>query len=312
MTDSTQTAATSAMALEPVDLVIERVRKVYRSWNRATTVQQMRSDWDALFWSDAVSALCEPVRVGDVDASWIVTPGSHDDAVLMYFHGGGFQVGSTRSHRDLIARLSLATGCKALGVDYRLAPEHRFPAAVHDACGAYEWLLSRGVEPKRIVFAGDSAGGGIAVSAMLVLRDLGKPLPAATVLMSPWTDLTASGESYDTRAQQDPIHQRPMILAMAKSYLGDAADAREPIASPLFADLRGLPPMLIQVGDRETVLDDSRAFAQKAKAADVEVELEVWDNMIHVFQQFPLELSEARQAIESIGRFVRKHIPRNT
>lgn len=291
----------------PIDVVIDRIRKVYGSWGRATSVDQMRRDWDTLFWSDTVAAVSEKVSAHGVDAAWIAAEGSRRDTVLLYFHGGGFRVGSTRSHRDLIARLSRAARCRALAIDYRLAPEHRFPAPLHDAVAAYQWLLEQGVAPSRIAIAGDSAGGGLALSLLLVLREQAIPLPAAAAVLSAWTDLAATGKSYDSRAAADPIHQRGMIQATARAYLGDSTDPREPLASPLFADLSGLPPLLIQVGDRETVLDDSRNFAAKARAAGVPVELEVWDGMIHVFQQFASELPEARLAIDSIGRFLRRH-----
>ncbi|MDQ2736578.1 MAG: alpha/beta hydrolase, partial [Pseudomonadota bacterium] len=207
-----------------------------------------------------------------------------------------------------MARISEASKCRVLGIDYRLAPEYCYPAALNDTCAAYEWLLEEGVAPASIAFAGDSAGAGLVLSAMLRLRDGGKPLPAAAVLMSAWTDLSASGASYESRAKLDPIHQRPMILAMARNYLGAEGDAMDPMVSPLFADLRGLPPLLIQVGDRETVLSDSTEFASKASAAGVRVELQVWDNMIHVFQQFPAELVEAREALQAIGAFMGRHL----
>ena len=152
-------------------------------------------------------------------------------------------------------------------MDYRLAPEHRYPAALDDALAAYAWLIDQGFAPKHTALAGDSAGGGLALSLLLRLRDAGKALPAAAGLMSAWTDLTASGASYSTRADADPIHQRPMIVAMARNYLGKDGNAADPLVSPLFADLRGLPPLLAQVGDRETVLDDSRDFVARAKEA---------------------------------------------
>lgn len=287
--------------------VIDRVKNVYGSWTRTTGVEQMRRDWDELFWTDAFPAKSVPVSANGVDASWVDAPDVDLQKVLLYFHGGGFQVGSIRSHRDIIARLSAAAGCRALGINYRLAPDYRFPAPIEDATTAYRWLLGQGFEPKNIALVGDSAGGGLALSTLLALREQAMPLPAAVAVMSVWTDLTASGESYDTRAKADPIHQRRMILAMARNYLGDTADARDPMASPLFADLHGLPPMLLQVGDRETVLDDSRNFATNARAAGVEVQLEVWDDMIHVFQQFTADLPEAGLAIDSIGRFLKGH-----
>ena len=298
----------SAAQAAPIDAVIARVKGVYRGWGRATTVGQMRSDWDALFAVDAPRAAAQTVSAGGVSAQWIGAPGARDDAAILYFHGGGVQVGSVRSHRELIECIAHASGCRALGVDYRRAPEHRFPAQIDDALAAYEWLLAQGIAPARIALAGDSAGAGLALAAMLSLRDRGRPLPAAAVLMSAWTDLTASGESYASRSAADPIHQRAMILSLAKGVLGPDGDARNPLASPLFADLHGLPPLLMQAGDRETVLDDSVRFAAKARAAGVAVELEVWPGMIHVFQQFPRELAEAREAIRVIGAFLKARL----
>ena len=304
---SYEALASTNAGIAPIDQVIDRIRKVHGGWGRSTTVEEMRRDWDALLWSDAVAAQSEEVSAHAVDATLIASAEALPDTVLLYLHGGGFQVGSVRSHRDLIARLSKAAGCRALAIDYRLSPEHRFPAALKDCIAAYQWLLEQGVAPTRIAIAGDSAGGGLALSTMLVLRERGMQLPAAAVVLSAWTDLTATGESYESRADADPLNQRRTIQAMARAYLGDSADPRDPLVSPLFANLAGLPPLLIQVGDREIVLDDSRRFAKKARAAGVEVELEVWDGMIHVFQQFALELPEASLAIESIGRFLRRH-----
>ena len=212
------------------------------------------------------------------------------------------------SHRDLIAQIALASGCRVLAINYRLAPEHRFPAALDDAIAAYDWMLGQGLTPGNVAFAGDSAGGNLVLAAMLALRERGLPLPVSAVLMSPWTDLAATGASYVTRAEADPIHQRPMILALAKNYLGGQGDPRDPLVSPLYADLQGLPPLLIQVGDRETVLDDSVMLTDLARAAGVDVNLEVWDGMIHVFQMFGAELPEAHRAIASIAGFLNQHL----
>ena len=299
-----------AFNADPVEAVIARVKTVYRSWGRQTSVAQMRDDWDTLFGAAPVAARIEPVSIGELHAAWVDADaeGAHAGAAVLYLHGGGFQVGSTKSHRELMAWISKAAGCRVLGLDYRLAPEHRFPAPLDDAVAAFDWLLAQGYEARRLAIAGDSAGAGLALSTLLALRDAGRALPAAAVLMSAWTDLTAAGESYASRATKDPIHQRPMILAMARNYLGADGDARDPRASPLFAELHGLPPMLIQVGDRETVLSDSTAFAEKARAAGVDVELEVFEHMIHVFQQFPAELDEARDAIDAIGAFLRERL----
>ncbi len=296
------------VAIAPVDLVIERMRRVYRGWNRETTVAEMRRDWDAAFAVCTTPVSCERVSDGGVDGEWITPAAPAKDKAVLYFHGGGFRLGSVSSHRDLIARIADASGCCVLAINYRLAPEHRFPASLEDALAAYNYMLDRGLKPQDIAFAGDSAGGNLVLATMLALRDHGLPLPVAGVLMSPWTDLAATGMSYTSRAEADPIHQRPMILALAKSYLGEQGDPRDPLASPLYADLRGLPPLLIQVGDRETVLDDSIGFADKAQSAGVDVELQVWDGMIHVFQMFGAELSEAHQAIASIAKFLDRHL----
>ncbi len=253
----------------------------------------------------------EPRYVGGADApglgSGIRTPAdAPPDKAILYFHGGGFRIGSVSSHRELIAQIAVASGCRVLAINYRLAPEHRFPAALDDALAAYGWMLEQGLQPTNVAFAGDSAGGNLALSAKLSLRDRGLPLPVAGLLMSPWTDLAATGASYVSRAEADPIHQRPMILALARNYLGQG-DPRDPLASPLYADLKGLPPLLIQVGDRETVLDDATMFANKARAAGVDTELQIWDGMIHVFQMFS-EIPEARRAIASIATFLRRHL----
>jgi epsilon-lactone hydrolase len=268
----------------PLARVIARLKTLYASWGRETTVEQMRTGWEDFFAAAPEPDAHAEVSAGGVPARWIAGPDARTDRVILFLHGGGFQIGSTHSHRALIAAISAESGYRVLGVDYRRAPEHRFPAALEDVLTAYGWLLDQGIEPGQIAFAGDSAGGNLALAAMLSLRDHDKPRPAAAVLMSPWTDLAATGGSYESRA------------------------ARDPLASPLYADLTGLPPLLIQVGDREVVLDDARAFAEKARAAGVLVDLEIWDEMIHVFQLFPSELPEARRAIARIGAFLREHL----
>ncbi len=295
----------------PIDRVTARVKAVYGRWRRATPVAQMRADWDALFGCSPAGVEVAPVRIGALAADRVRAPDVRRDRVVLYFHGGGFQVGSAWSHRELMACISAAAGCAVLGLDYRLAPEHHFPAPLDDAEAAYDWLRAEGYAAGRIALAGDSAGGGLALSTLLRLRAAGKPLPAAAAVMSVWTDLTASGASYETRRDADPIHQRPMILAMAANYLGTGGDPADPLASPLFADLRGLPPLLIQVGDRETVLSDSENFAEKARAAGVDVDLQVYPGMIHVFQQFPRDLPEARDAIAALGRFLAAHFEKD-
>lgn len=287
-----------------VEACVARVQGVYARWSRTTPIAQMRADWDALFPRDAVPATVESVDAGGVDARWIAAPGAQADRVLLYFHGGGYKLGSATSHQDLMARLSQAARCRVLGLNYRLVPEHRFPAPIEDAVAAYRWLLDQGVSPSRMALAGDSAGGGMVASVLLALRAQALPMPAAGVMISALTDFETAGASYETRAAADPIHQRVMIQALAKHYLGADGNRRDPFASPLYGALRGLPPLLLQVGDRETGLDDSTRFADAARAAGVDAQLEIWDGMIHVFQQFARELPEAREAIRRIGAFL--------
>jgi epsilon-lactone hydrolase len=304
------TRTSEDIATAPLDLVIERIRRIYRGWNRDTSVAQMRLDWDTAFQADIAPISHQRVSVAGVDGEWIAGSHAPHDKAILYFHGGGFRLGSVSSHRELIARIAGASGYRVLAINYRLAPEHRFPAPLEDAIAAYGWMLDQGLRPDNIAFAGDSAGGNLALTAMLGLRQRGLPLPAAGVLMSPWTDLAATGETYVSRADADPIHQRPMIAALAKNYLGEGGDPRDPRVSPLYADLTGLPPLLIQVGDRETVLADSTMVADSARAAGVDVELQVWDGMIHVFQMFA-ELPEAHRAIASIAEFLKRHLQRD-
>ncbi|SCW31739.1 alpha/beta hydrolase fold domain-containing protein [Pseudomonas sp. NFACC05-1] len=292
---------------EAVERVIARIQTVYGRWRRHTPIETLRRDWDDLFWADKLTCETQDASANGVPVRWIKTPGAAEQQVLIYLHGGGFKMGSLTSHHDLMVRLSVAAGCRILGVDYRLLPEHGFPEPLLDVLAVYDWLVAQGFEPDQLAIAGDSAGGGLAAAALLALRDKGRPLPAAAVLLSAWTDLSASGESYLTRAESDPIHQRPMIVALAAQYLGKDGDPFNPLASPLHGDLTGLPPLLLQVGDCETGLDDSTLFAAKARAAGVAVELQVWPQMFHVFQQFAAELAEAREAIACIGAFLRKH-----
>jgi acetyl esterase/lipase len=297
-------------AQDPVEAVIARVKATYGRWRRDTPAERMRADWDALFNAKG-DAESSDVQAAGVPCRWITAPGARTDRAIVYFHGGGFQVGSLDSHQELMARLSAQAGVRVLGVAYRLAPEHRYPAPLEDALAVLGWLRTQGLEPADVALAGDSAGAGLALSALLALQAQGRPLPAAAYLMSAWTDLTASGASYETRAAADPIHQRPMIQAMARNYLGGNAQPTDPLASPLFADARQLatlPPLLLQVGERETVQSDSEDFARRVREAGGRAECQVWPGMIHVFQQFPTELPQAREALAAGGRFLAAHL----
>jgi acetyl esterase/lipase len=248
-----------------------------------------------------------PVDAGGVPAEWVTAPNSGDDTVVLYLHGGGYVIGSIVTHRDLAGRIARAARARVLLIDYRLAPEHPFPAAVDDAVTAYSWLLQQGVAPGNIALSGDSAGGGLAVATLLAIRDRGLPRPAAAACISPWVDLEGVGLSLTTRAALDPMVQIDGLRDMASQYLGGAS-AREPLASPLHADLAGLPPLLIQVGTSETLFDDATRLDAKARCEGVEVHFEAWDEMVHVWHMFAGMLPEGQAAIEHIGAFVREQV----
>jgi epsilon-lactone hydrolase len=295
---------------QAINDIVGKLKSVYRNWGPSTPITQMRLDWDRLFADSSITASYEACTVAQVACAWVAADQPLTDHIVVYLHGGGFKVGSTRSHFELMAGLSSETGCRVLGVDYRLAPEHLFPAALLDVCAVYEDLLRQNILPRNIALAGDSAGGGLVVSTLLALKSRGHALPSSAYLMSPWTDLSASGESYTSHAKFDRLHSRAMLLAMAQGYLGASVDPTQALVSPLFADLQGLPPMLIQVGADEVILSDSTGLAEAARAAQVEVEIEVWEGMIHVFQQFPSELAEAGRALSQGGAFLRRHFNR--
>jgi epsilon-lactone hydrolase len=250
---------------------------------------------------------CEKVSAGGVEAEWISAPNSSADRAVLYVHGGGYVLGSINTHRDLMGRIARASGARVLGINYRLAPEHPFPAAVDDSLAAYRWMLSQGLKPNRIAVAGDSAGGGLAVATLVAIRDAKLPVPGAGVCLSPWVDMEGIGESMKTKATIDPVVQREGLLGMAAAYLG-GQNARTPLAAPLYADLKGLPPLLIQVGEAETLLDDSTRLNDRAKAAGVSTKLEVWPEMIHVWQLFASFLPEGQQAVDGIGGFLKEHM----
>ena len=249
----------------------------------------------------------EPATIGGVKGDWVRARRARRDAALLYLHGGGYAIGSPKSHRSLLAQLSIDTGLSVFAPDYRLAPEHPFPAAVDDAVAAYKGLLDSGIAAAHTAIGGDSAGGGLTVATLVAARDKGLPMPACAVLLSPWTDLTLSGESHKTRAARDPIVAQPGIGNMAKAYAG-SHDAKTPLISPLFADLKGLPPLLIQVGTEETLYDDTTRLKARAEEAGVEVSAESWGGMLHVWQIFHAMLSEGRDAVARIGSFVKGHI----
>ena len=247
----------------------------------------------------------EVVSAGGVKAEWVSAPDTDAGRAVLYLHGGGYVIGSINTHRSLAARLSRASKARVLVIDYRLAPEHPHPAAVDDSVAAYRWMLSQGLKPARIAVAGDSAGGGLTVATLLAIRDAKLPLPGAGACLSPWVDLEGIGESMTTKAGVDPIVQKAGLLQMAAAYLGGKTP-RTPLAAPLYADLSGLPPLLIQVGTAETLLDDASRLAERARKAGVTVSYEPWESMIHVWHLFAPMLDEGQQAIDRIGEFVRK------
>ena len=292
------------MASEQLGKVLEIIKATPR--DPEASFGRMRGAMEKVSERVAKDVKCEPITAGGVKAEWIVPPNAENDRVILYLHGGGYVMGSINTHRAMVARIARASNAKALALDYRLAPEHPFPAAVDDATAAYRWLLAEGYAPGKIVVSGDSAGGGLTLATLLALRDAGTPMPAAAVPISALSDMEGTGESFKTKAAKDPMVEFAGLNRMAKAYLGDA-DPKNPLASPLYGDYRGLPPMLIQVGEAEVLLDDSTRVAEKAKAAGVKVELEAWDDMIHVWHVFAKILPEGQQAIDKIGKYVIAH-----
>jgi acetyl esterase/lipase len=289
------------MASAELGKVIERIKS--QPQNPNAPIEQRRAGMERISERVPADVICEKVNAGGVDAEWIAAPGATADRVILYLHGGGYVIGSIKTHRAMISRIARAANARALAIDYRLAPEHPFPAAVEDAIAAYRWLIAQGYKPGKIVIAGDSAGGGLTLALLLAIRDAGLPMPAGAVPISPWTDLEGTGESVRTRAAKDVMVTQDNLASSAKQYYGKH-DPKNPLISPLHADFRGLPPMLIQVGDAEILLDDSTRVAERAKVAGVQVELEVWDEMPHVWHVFAKLLPEGQQAIDKVGKFV--------
>jgi acetyl esterase/lipase len=289
------------------DPEILAIREAIAKRPRPADIAEMRANTDArgLAFGLPSDVVVEKVIANGVPCEWTATPGAARDAAILYLHGGGYVIGSIDSHRHMVAELGRAAGIRTLAVDYRLAPEHRFPAAVDDTLAVYRFLLDAGIPAQRIIIGGDSAGGGLVVGAMLAIRDAGLPRCGAGWCISPWVDMEALGASFADRAATDPTVQKETILYMAGHYLG-SADPRSVYAAPIHGDLRGLPPLLIQVGACETLLDDSIQLARRAGMADVPVDLQVWPEMIHIWHIFHPVLGAGRQAIGAGGRFVRQ------
>lgn len=241
----------------------------------------------------------EPAEIGE----WVVAPGPDSGSVVLWFHGGSYLFGGPAQRRGPASRLSRSSGASVLTAAYRLAPEHSFPAAVEDAVAAYRWLLAEGIAPEAVVIGGDSAGGGLAVAALVSLRDAGVPLPAGALLFSPWTDLTMSGASITGLAEADDVLDAASLEWAAGQYLA-GADPRHPLASPVFADLAGLPPVFLQTGGAEILLDDSTMLAARIREAGGEAILDVWPGMPHIFQTLAPIVPEAGTALHQAGRFI--------
>ncbi len=289
-------------------MVLKLMIRWRRFWSelRHYGIEELRSNMETFVSMIEIPQDVEltSVDLGNVLAEWNQIRGTTPQIYILYLHGGGYCLGSIKTHRDLSSRISRAAQAKSLILEYRLAPENCFPTAVDDAVFAYRWMLEQGISPQQIAIVGDSAGGGLAIATMVALRDAGVPLPKAGVCMSPWTDLLGTGESVVTKAQEDPLLCSKDLSWFARRYVGKDGDLRNPLASPLYADLSNLPPLLIQVGDSEVLLDDSRRLAERCEKYGVSCQLQVWPKMVHVWQFFSYFLPEAKQAVDQIGDFL--------
>lgn len=290
-------------ALRRAELVAVLAHLEARPWPDG--VDAARAHYDSLGDPIAPDIGIEAVTLPHARAQLLVPPDRETERALLYLHGGGYVFGSLQSHGGLAAEVARAARCPVLQLDYRRAPEHPFPAAVEDATAAYRFLLEQDLAPRRIAIAGDSAGGGLVLGTLVACQAQGLPLAGAAVCLSPWVDLEATGESYQSRAHLDPLVQRKVVDEVIAHYL-NGQDPRSPTASPIHADLTGFPPLLIQVGEREILYSDSEALAHKARAQGLDVTFEEWPDMVHVWHLHYPRLSAARQAIERIGQFVRE------
>jgi acetyl esterase/lipase len=290
----------------------EQIRSLLLSMKNAPmpeSIEELRENVEKMMSQSHLSPdiSIEPIDINGIAGEWVSATESSNEHAMLYLHGGGYILGSSRTYRDLTSRIAAAAGVRVMVIDYRLAPENQFPAAIEDAVNAYRWLINNGFKPENIAIGGDSAGGGLTLATLLSLRDAGESLPAVAALISPWTDLAGTGESLVKLAETDPWLNPHSLLPMAGLYLGET-DARNPLASPLYADLQGLPPLLIQVGTDEILLDDSTRLAQRALAANVTTTLDVWQDMWHVWHLFAEQLPEGQQAIGKMAEFIRSNI----
>jgi epsilon-lactone hydrolase len=259
-------------------------------------------------WPVAADVSLETIDVDAMSAEWSTTPGADASRILLFFHGGGYCSGSIRSHRRLVTEAGRAAGVRTLAPDYRLAPEHPFPAAFDDALKAWRFLRMRGFAAKNIAICGDSAGGGLTVGLINRLGEAGEELPGCAWLLSPWMDLTMSGETLVTKEAVDPLIHKNYLEELADAYLSHGVERRDPRVSPLFSDLKGFPPVLIQVGSCETLLADATRFATAAGVVDTPVTLEIWPYMIHAWPVWNAHLEAGRRALANAGAFVRQRL----
>jgi monoterpene epsilon-lactone hydrolase len=270
--------------------------------------RRQRIDEVGSVWPAATDVKLEPVDLDGVSGEWSIAPGSDASRVLMFFHGGGYCSGSIRSHRRLVTEAGRSAGIRTLAVGYRLAPEHPFPAAMEDALTAWRFLRRQGIASRHIAVGGDSAGGGLAVVLNTRLRDADEELPGCVWLVSPWTDLTMSGSTLVTKDNVDPLIHKGYLGELADAYVPSGVGRKDPRVSPLYADLQALPPMLIQVGSAETLLEDATRFAAAAGAADVSTTLEIWPHMIHAWPMWNAHLKPGRSSLAHAGAFMRSHL----
>jgi acetyl esterase/lipase len=290
------------------DSEIDAIRALLSSKPRPVGWVQRRQRLDEVgsIWPVADDVNLELVDLDGVSGEWSIAPGSDATRVLIFFHGGGYCSGSILSHRRMVAEAGRAAGTRTLAVGYRLAPEHPFPAALDDALTVWRYVQNQGVAAKHIAIGGDSAGGGLTVALINRLRNAREELPGCAWLVSPWTDLTMSGETLTTKDAIDPIIHKGYLGELADAYLPAGMDRKDPQISPLYADLKGLPPTLIQVGSAETLLADATRFAAAAGAADVPVTLEIWPHMIHAWHLWNAHLEPGRRALANAGSFIRE------
>ena len=282
-----------------------------RPLNPNATLEEMRAGMEAGSFPATEAATVTSVDANGVPGEWVTVPESDGNRRMLYVHGGGYVMGSPVTHRRLCEGIARAGGCAVLNLDYRMAPEHVFPAAVDDAMAGLQFMQENGPDgpgaADSVFVGGDSAGGGLMLATLLAARERGVAMPDGGVGISVWSDLAITGESIQTRSGVDPlITDDSMVTNMAAMYLGEA-DAKTPLASPLYADYAGLPPLILQVGDHEVLLSDTTRVAERARAAGVEVTEEVWDEMFHVWHAFAPMLPEGQQAIDRIGEFINQH-----